>query len=50
MFLGVWLSSLILFPIGLFLTIKATSDSSLFDGDSWKKFFHQLFHRKTSLS
>ena len=50
MFLGVWLSSLILFPIGLFLTFKATSDSSLFDGDSWKKFFHQLFHRKTSLS
>ena len=50
MFLGVWLSSLILFPVGLFLTFKATSDSSLFDGDSWKKFFHQLFHRKTSLS
>ncbi len=50
MFLGVWLSSLILFPIGLFLTFKATSDSTLFDGDSWKKFFHQLFHRKNSLT
>ena len=50
MFLGVWLSSLLLFPIGLFLTFKATSDSSLLDGDSWKKFFHQLFHKKTSQS
>ena len=50
MFLGVWLSSLLLFPIGLFLTIKATSDSSLFDADSWKKYFHKLFHRKTNAS
>ncbi|MBP5572794.1 MAG: LptF/LptG family permease [Bacteroidales bacterium] len=50
MFLGVWLSSLILFPIGLFLTFKATSDSTLLDGDSWKKFFRNLFHRKKALS
>ncbi|MCR5014447.1 MAG: LptF/LptG family permease, partial [Bacteroidales bacterium] len=46
MFLGVWLSTLIIFPIGLFLTFKATSDSPLFDGDSWKKFFQNLFSRK----
>ena len=50
MFLGVWISSILLFPIGLFLTIKATSDSSLFDADSWKKFFQHLFHRKTTAS
>ena len=50
MFLGVWLSSLLLFPVGLFLTFKATSDSSLLDGDSWKKYFQQLFHKKTSQS
>ena len=48
MFLGVWISSLLLFPIGLFLTFKATTDSSLFDADSWKKIFRNLFHRKTS--
>lgn len=48
MFLGVWISSIILFPIGLFLTFKATTDSSLFDADSWKKIFRKLFHRKTS--
>lgn len=49
MFLGVWLSSLVILPIGLFLTFKATTDSSLFDADSWKKIFQKLFHRKTSL-
>lgn len=48
MFLGVWISSILIFPIGLFLTFKATTDSSLFDADSWKKIFHKLFHRKTS--
>ena len=50
MFLGVWISSLLLFPVGLFLTFKATSDSSLFDADSWKKLFRKLFHRKPSTS
>lgn len=46
MFLGVWLSSLVLLPVGLFFTFKATSDASIFDGDSWKKFFQRLFRKK----
>lgn len=46
MFLGVWLSSILIFPIGLFLTFKATSDSSLLDADSWKKMLRNLFSRK----
>ena len=46
MFIGVWLSSLVLMPIGLFFTFKATSDAALFDGDSWKKFFQRLFKKK----
>lgn len=46
MFLGVWISSILIFPIGLFLTFKATTDSSLLDGDSWKKAFRKLTHRK----
>jgi lipopolysaccharide export system permease protein len=47
MFLGVWISSLVLLPVGLFLTFKATTDAALFDGDSWKKFFQKLFkHHK----
>ena len=46
MFLGVWLSSLVLMPVGLFFTFKATTDAALFDGDSWKKFFQKLFKKK----
>jgi lipopolysaccharide export system permease protein len=51
MFLGVWISSLVLLPVGLFLTFKATTDAALFDGDSWKKFFQKLFkkHEKTEV-
>ena len=45
MFLGVWLSSLVLLPVGLFFTFKATTDAALFDGDSWKKVFQRLFKR-----
>ena len=46
MFLGVWLSSLVLLPVGLFFTFKATSDAALFDGDSWKKAFQKVFKKK----
>ena len=46
MFLGIWMSSLVLFPVGLFLTFKATTDAALFDGDSWKRFFQNLFRKK----
>lgn len=36
---GMWISSLVMLPIGLFLTIQATTDSSLFDPASWKRLF-----------
>lgn len=39
---GMWLSSAILFPLGVFLTYKATTDSSLFDTDSYLRFFQKL--------
>lgn len=41
-FEGMWLSSLILLPIGLFLIFKATTDSALFDSDAYKKFFRRF--------
>ena len=44
-FLGVWLSSIIILPIGIFLTIKATTDSALLDRDSWKKTFRKIFRK-----
>ena len=45
MFVGVWISSLVLLPIGLFLTFKATTDAALFDADSWRKFFQKMFKK-----
>lgn len=44
--LGVWLSSIILLPIGIFLTIKATTDSALLDRESWKKKFDKIFKKE----
>jgi lipopolysaccharide export system permease protein len=38
-FLGAWISSIVLFPIGIFLTFKATTDAAILDAESWKKFF-----------
>ena len=43
-FLGAWISSIVLFPIGFFLTFKATTDAALLDAESWKKFFSK--HKK----
>lgn len=39
---GMWLSSAVLFPIGLFLTWKATTDSKLFEWESYIKPFKVL--------
>ena len=43
---GMWISSLVMLPIGIILTLQATTDSSFFDGSSWRKFFGRLFRRK----
>ena len=40
---GMWMASAILFPIGLFFTFKATSDSNLLQWDSYGNFFKKLF-------
>ncbi len=42
---GMWISSLVMLPIGIVLTLQATTDSSFFDGSSWRKFFARLFKR-----
>jgi len=46
-FLGAWISSIVLFPIGIFLTFKATTDAALLDAESWKKFFTKRKKSKT---
>ena len=39
---GMWLSSAILLPIGIFLTYKAATDSTLFNIDGWKLVFKRF--------
>ena len=39
---GMWLSSMVLLPIGIFLTYKAATDSALFNPDAWLKIFGKL--------
>lgn len=34
---GMWLATFILLPLGIFLTLKATTDAPLLDVESWKK-------------
>ncbi len=42
-FRGMWLSSFVLLPVGIFLIYKATGDSVIFDAESYKNFFKRLF-------
>ena len=49
-FQGMWISSALLLPVGIWLTYKATTDSSLFDVDAYllkvKNFFNIIKNRK----
>lgn len=40
---GIWLSSAVLLPLGLFFTHKAVHDSALFNRDAYLNFFRRLF-------
>ena len=44
--IGMWISFFALLPIGIVLTIEATTDSSIFDAASWKRWFRRLMGRK----
>jgi lipopolysaccharide export system permease protein len=44
--LGLWMSTLIVLPLGLFLTYKATTDAQLMDTESWNKFFKKFNGKK----
>lgn len=43
--MGMWLSSLILFPLALFLTYKASRDSELFNSEFYKKWIPKRFRK-----
>jgi lipopolysaccharide export system permease protein len=43
---GMWMSTFIFLPIGLFLLIKATSDAAFLDADVWRRKFLKLIGKK----
>jgi lipopolysaccharide export system permease protein len=45
-FIGAFISTFVLFPMGAFLTWKSTKDSALFNADSYKAFFVKLFSKE----
>lgn len=45
---GMWIASLVFLPIGIILTIKATTDAPIMDADAWKKRFKKVFRKKTN--
>ena len=43
---GMWLSSAVLLPLGIFLTYKAVKDSAVFNPDAYINFFRKLVGRQ----
>ncbi len=43
--IGMWLSSIVLLPIGIFLTYKAATDSALLNPEAWVKVFEKVKER-----
>lgn len=43
---AMWLASVVLLPLGIFLTYKATTDAPILDADSWNKVLKKLFFLK----
>jgi lipopolysaccharide export system permease protein len=44
---GMWVAIIVLAPLGVFLTYKATVDSALFDLDYYKQAIIKLFSKKS---
>lgn len=44
---GMWLSSMVLFPIGVYITVKAAADSALLSLEAYQKFFNRLLWAKS---
>lgn len=42
---GIWLSTVVLTPLGVFFTIKAVDDSVVFNADAYRLFFSRLIGR-----
>ena len=46
-YIGMWLSSFVLGPLGIFLTYKATTDSVILSTEAYTTFFKKIFSRFT---
>lgn len=44
---GMWIASIMLLPLGILLTIKASTDSALLDIDSYLQKFNKLFKKQS---
>ena len=44
--LGMWISSIVLFPLGAFFTYKAMNDSAVFNIDTYRNFFNRISGRR----
>lgn len=45
--IGMWISTAVLLPLGVFFTYKATTDSDMFNIGAYKTLFTKIFKRKT---
>lgn len=48
MIFGMWISSFVIAPFGVFFTYKANKDSTVFNTDAYKNFFNRLFGLRPS--
>ncbi len=48
-FIGTFISTFVLIPIGVFLTVKSTRDSALFNADAYKIFFNKISNKISGL-
>lgn len=46
--IGIWMSTAVLAPLGVFFTWKAMNDSSVFDADRYKTFFRNMLGLRSS--
>ncbi len=47
-YVGMWISSFILLPLGIFLTYKATTDSMILNIDTYFSFFKKFFNKENN--
>jgi len=45
-YIGVWISSYVLLPLGVFLTYKATTDSAILNVESYGKLLNKILNLK----